>query len=112
MQQRILIAIAIGLHPRILIADEPTTGLDPATKLTILDLIKFLNREHGMAVLFITHDVKAVSYVAEHIGIMHNGHLIETGAIENIFTSPETSYMRQTIDALNRMEFSCRMGEN
>lgn len=104
MQQRILIAIAIGLHPEILIADEPTTGLDPVTKLHILRLIKSLNHDYGMAILFISHDLKAVSYVAQNVGVMHQGHMIEQGSVKTIFESPETSYMRQTAEALELMD--------
>ncbi len=103
MQQRVLIAIAIGLCPKILIADEPTTGLDPVSKLHVLDLIKRVNQEHGVSILFISHDLKAVSYIAEKICVMHNGHIIEQGEVKQIFDSPKTLYMKQTSDALKLM---------
>lgn len=104
MQQRVLIAIAIGLSPKILIADEPTTGLDPVSKLNILELLKSLNREQGVSILFISHDLKAVSYIAEKICVMHDGHIIEQGSVRDIFNSPKTIYMKQTVDAVETIK--------
>ncbi len=101
MQQRILIAIAIGLNPKILIADEPTTGLDPLTKLHILNLLRSLKEEQGTAILFISHDLKAISYLAENMGIIHRGHLIESGTVTEILTCPKESYPRELVKTLD-----------
>jgi ABC-type glutathione transport system ATPase component len=104
MQQRIPIAIALGLCPKILIADEPTTGLDPVTKLHILNLIRSLKEIHGMAILFISHDITATAYLSKEIGVIHQGHLIETGAVKKIFASPESSYAMEIIRAIAVMD--------
>jgi peptide/nickel transport system ATP-binding protein len=101
MQQRILIAIAIGLNPKILIADEPTTGLDPVTKLHILNLIRSLKEEQGMAILFISHDLRAISYVAENMGIINDGRLIETGSVTEILTFPQEVYTRELVGTID-----------
>ncbi|MEZ4526465.1 MAG: ABC transporter ATP-binding protein [Desulfobacterales bacterium] len=103
MQQRILIAIALGLHPAILIADEPTTGLDAVTELHILELLGEL-RDQGMGIVFISHDIRAVSFLAEKTGVMLDGRLIESGNTEKILICPQNAYTRELIHAMKVTE--------
>jgi peptide/nickel transport system ATP-binding protein len=78
-RQRVCIAAAIALHPRLLIADEPTTALDVTTQAQILDLLKDLVAEENMGLLLITHDLAVVSGMADRIAVMNKGEIVETG---------------------------------
>ena len=83
-RQRIMIAMALVLEPKLLIADEPTTALDVTTQKQILTLIRDLQRDHGTAVLFITHDMGVVAEIADRVAVMRQGRLVETGALDTI----------------------------
>ena len=83
-RQRIMIAMALVLEPKLLIADEPTTALDVTTQKQILTLIRDLQRDHGTAVLFITHDMGVVAEIADRVAVMRQGRLVETGALDAI----------------------------
>lgn len=109
MQQRILIAVALGLCPEILIADEPTAGLDVVTELNILELLQDLKAE-GMGILLISHDIMAVSYLAENIGIMLDGHLVETGETKQVLACPRNAYTRRMTQALHDLELRSEYG--
>lgn len=94
MRQRVMIAIALACKPRVLIADEPTTALDVTIQAQILRLIRRLQREAGMGVLFITHDMGVVSQVADRVAVMYGGQLVETGSTRAIFTQARHPYTR------------------
>src|SRR6202166_1054743 len=87
-RQRIMIAMALVLEPKLLIADEPTTALDVTTQKQILTLIRDLQRDHGTAVLFITHDMGVVAEIADRVAVMRQGRLVETGALDTILRNP------------------------
>ncbi len=93
-KQRVMIAMAISCKPDLLIADEPTTALDVTVQKTILDLIKELQEEMGMGVIFITHDLGVVADIADKVVVMYRGEVVETGDTEAIFNSPEHPYTK------------------
>lgn len=108
MRQRAMIAMALACNPKILIADEPTTALDVTTQAEILALIKNLQEQYGMAVLFITHDMGVVAEIADEIGVMKNGHLLEFGTAEEVFYNAKNDYTRELIDSVRKLETSAR----
>src|SRR6202051_4946423 len=91
-RQRIMIAMALVLEPKLLIADEPTTALDVTTQKQILTLIRDLQRYHGTAVLFITHDMGVVAEIADRVAVMRQGRLVETGTLHAILRAPTMEY--------------------
>lgn len=97
MRQRVMIAMALALRPKLLIADEPTTALDVTIQGQILDLIKTLQEEEGTAVLFITHDMGVVAEVADRTLVMYQGDVMETGSTADIFSAPAADYTRTLI---------------
>ena len=99
-RQRIMIAMALVLEPKLLIADEPTTALDVTTQKQILSLIRELQRDHGTAVLFITHDMGVVAEIADRVSVMRQGRLVETGPLDKILRSPEMDYTRNLLAAV------------
>ena len=102
-RQRVVIAMALALEPKILIADEPTTALDVTTQAQILDLIEDLRRNHGMAVLFITHDFGVVADIADRIIVMQSGEVVESGEADTVLLNPATAYTRALLDAIPRL---------
>ncbi len=103
MRQRAMIAMALACGPKILIADEPTTALDVTTQAEVLRLIKRLQRESGLAVLFITHDMGVVAQIADAVLVMHQGRVVEHGPVEQIFHAPEHPYTRRLLDASRKL---------
>ncbi len=103
MRQRVMIAMALALKPKLLIADEPTTALDVTIQGQILDLIKTLQQEEGMSVLFITHDMGVVAEVADRTIVMYQGNAVESGPTEQIFTNQQHNYTRALLSAVPRM---------
>jgi peptide/nickel transport system ATP-binding protein len=99
-RQRIMIAMALVLEPKLLIADEPTTALDVTTQKQILTLIRDLQRDHGTAVLFITHDMGVVAEIADRVAVMRQGRLVETGTLDSILRSPTMEYTRNLLSAV------------
>src|SRR6201981_2477116 len=96
-RQRIMIAMGLVLEPKLLIADEPTTALDVTTQKQILTLIRDLQRDHGTAVLFITHDMGAVAEIADRVAVMRHGRLVETGPLDQILRQPTMEYTRNLL---------------
>jgi oligopeptide transport system ATP-binding protein len=94
MRQRVMIAMALITKPELLIADEPTTALDVTVQAQILELIKKLQESHGMAVLFITHDLGVVSGFCRKVQVMYAGQIVETASVEDIFKRPLHPYNR------------------
>ncbi len=98
--QRVLIAMAILHRPALLIADEATSALDVITQSEILELFARLNREIGMSILYISHDLPSVAGICQRIAILHEGQIVECGATEQIFTAPVHPYTRRLMSAL------------
>ncbi|PKO23723.1 MAG: peptide ABC transporter ATP-binding protein [Chloroflexi bacterium HGW-Chloroflexi-1] len=92
MRQRVMIAMAISCQPKLLIADEPTTSLDVTVQAQIVDLVQSLQRELGMAVIWITHDLGVIARLARHVNVMYAGFIIETGPAKDIFKHPHHPY--------------------
>ncbi|MBV8513025.1 MAG: ABC transporter ATP-binding protein, partial [Xanthobacteraceae bacterium] len=99
MCQRVMIAIALAAKPSLLIADEPTTGLDVTTQAVIMDLIGELAAEIGMATIFITHDLALAAQRAKHIAVMHAGHVVELAETQEMFAHPRHPYTAELIAA-------------
>ena len=91
-KQRVMIAMAIACHPKLLIADEPTTALDVTVQKEILKLLRHLQAETGMGMIFITHDLGVVSEIADDVAVMHNGEIMERGTVQDILTHPQHPY--------------------
>jgi peptide/nickel transport system ATP-binding protein len=104
MRQRAMIAMALACNPSLLIADEPTTALDVTTQAEILDLIRRLQKSHGMAVLFITHDMGVVAEVADEVMVMYQGKVMEYGAVDTIFHAPQDPYTKMLIGSVLKLE--------
>jgi microcin C transport system ATP-binding protein len=98
-RQRVIIAMALANKPKLLIADEPTTALDVTIQKQILDLLLELQREDGMAILLITHDLGVVRKMADRICVMQNGEIVETGQPEAIFDAPQHAYTKKLLAA-------------
>jgi peptide/nickel transport system ATP-binding protein len=105
--QRVLIAMAVMHRPALLIADEATSALDVITQSEILALFAQLNREIGMAILYISHDLPSVAGICHRIAILHEGEIVECGTREQIFASPQHEYTRRLMAALPQIPLSC-----
>jgi peptide/nickel transport system ATP-binding protein len=99
-RQRILIAMALMHKPRLLIADEPTTALDVTVQAQVLELLRDLQRQHGLAMLFISHDLAVVGQVASRVAVMRSGEVVETGSAHRILTAPDHPYTRSLLAAV------------
>jgi peptide/nickel transport system ATP-binding protein len=109
LRQRAMIAMALVCHPALLIADEPTTALDVTIQAQILKLIRDLQKELGMAVLMITHDLGVVANMAEEIVVMYHGEVMEYGTLDHIFRDPRHPYLKALLHAVPR--FDMKPGE-
>ena len=94
MRQRVMIAMALAGRPRLLIADEPTTALDVTIQAQILDLVRKLQRENGMSVLLITHDLGVIAEMCDRVAVMYSGRVVESGSVLDIFDRPSHPYTR------------------
>ena len=103
MRQRVMIAMALCCRPSLMIADEPTTALDVTIQAQILDLIKLLQQEIGMSVLFITHDMAVVAEIADRICVMLQGEIVEQGGVYDIFENPTHAYTKSLLAAVPRL---------
>jgi phosphonate C-P lyase system protein PhnK len=104
MRQRVMIAMALACRPKLLLADEPTTALDATIQAQILDLLRGLQREFGMAVILITHDLGVVSDVAHRVLVMYGGKVVETAPSEAIFARPLHPYTEGLLASIPRLE--------
>ncbi len=103
-RQRVMIAMALANRPELLIADEPTTALDVTVQAQILELLRRLKGEHGMSMLFITHDLGIVRKIADRVCVMTKGRIVETGPVEQVFTDPQHDYTRHLLASEPRGE--------
>jgi peptide/nickel transport system ATP-binding protein len=103
MKQRVVIAMALLLDPDVLIADEPTTALDMLVQSQIISLLKKLQREKGITIVLITHDLALVSQITEKIGIMYAGELVEFSSTRDIYKNPRHPYTQALIEAIPRL---------
>jgi peptide/nickel transport system ATP-binding protein len=104
MRQRAMIAMALACEPRVLIADEPTTALDVTTQADILDLMAKLQRDFGMAMLFITHDMGVVAEIADEVAVMHLGKMVEKSTVDNVFHHAQAPYTKMLIGSVIKLE--------
>src|SRR4030081_101101 len=108
MCQRVVIALALACRPQLLIADEPTTGLDVTTQKTVMDLIVELTRERGMATILITHDLGLAAVYCDRIVVMEKGHVVESATAQSVFTAPAHPYTQRLMRATPRPGASLR----
>ena len=104
MRQRVMIALALACDPKVLIADEPTTALDVTVQAQILDLVRRLRRELGMAIVWITHDLGVVAGLADRVMVMYGGLVVERGGVEDIYLRPRHPYTRGLLRTLPRLD--------
>ncbi len=104
MRQRVMIAMALACNPKVLIADEPTTALDVTTQAEVLDLIRRIQRERGMAMLLITHDMGVVAEVADDVAVMYRGEIVEAGPVDQVFHNATHPYTQRLLGAVLKLE--------
>ena len=103
MRQRVVIALAIAANPRLIIADEPTTALDVSIQAQIIALLKRLCRDHGTAVMLVTHDMGVIAETAHRVAVMYAGRIVEIGAVAEIVAHPRHPYTRGLMDSIPRI---------
>jgi peptide/nickel transport system ATP-binding protein len=104
MRQRVMIAIALACQPRLLIADEPTTALDATIQAQILELLRRMQAEYGMAILFITHDMGVVAQMADRVAVMYAGRIVEQGPVGDVFANPLMPYTWSLLQSVPRLD--------
>lgn len=104
MLQRCMIAMALSCNPKLLIADEPTTALDVTTQAQILDLMKELQEDYGMALLFITHDLGVVAEIADDVAVMYLGNVVEHADVDTVFNNPQHPYTKALLQSIPKIE--------
>ncbi|AMG35812.1 MULTISPECIES: ABC transporter ATP-binding protein [Achromobacter] len=104
MRQRVMIAMALACKPRVLLADEPTTALDVTIQAQILSLLSDLKEAHGMAVLFITHNLGVVAQIADRVAVMYAGEVVETADVDTLFARPTHPYTEALLRAMPRVD--------
>jgi peptide/nickel transport system ATP-binding protein len=97
--QRVIIAIALEANPKLILLDEPTTALDPQTRVMLLELLKRLQKEHGFKILFVTHDIVAASSLCEEICVIKEGKKVESGRLEEVLKNPRSEYTKVLIES-------------
>jgi peptide/nickel transport system ATP-binding protein len=103
LRQRAMIAMALACKPKVLIADEPTTALDVTTQAQILDLLRELQADYGMAMLFITHDLGVVAEIADEVAVMYLGDVVEQGSVYDVFAAPRHPYTQALMSSIPKM---------
>ena len=103
MRQRIMIAMALSCKPKVLIADEPTTALDVTVQGQIIDLIKELQQQYGMAIQYITHDLGVIAEIAENVAVMYLGRIVESGTTRQVLKNPMHPYTKGLLKSMPRL---------
>jgi peptide/nickel transport system ATP-binding protein len=103
LRQRVMIAMALSCHPKLLIADEPTTAIDVTTQAQVLSLLRGLQAHHDMAIIFITHDLGVIAQIADYVVVMYLGRIMETGPVDDIFHRPQHPYTRALLQSIPTM---------
>jgi len=104
MRQRVMIAMALSCNPKLILADEPTTALDVTIQAQILELLRDLNREFGMATILITHNLGVVAGMCQRVIVMYAGRVVEEGLTEDVFAHPEHPYTWSLLRSLPRLD--------
>jgi peptide/nickel transport system ATP-binding protein len=104
MRQRAMIAMALACRPKLLIADEPTTALDATIQAQILELLRRMQKEYGMAILFITHDMGVVAQMADRVAVMYAGRIVEQGRVDDVFANPLMPYTWSLLQSVPRLD--------
>ena len=104
MRQRVMIAMALACNPQILIADEPTTALDVTIQAQIVELVKRLRDEMGMAIIWITHDLGIVAGLAQRVIVMYGGYIIEESPVNELYANPQHPYTLGLLGSLPRLD--------
>jgi peptide/nickel transport system ATP-binding protein len=107
MRQRVVIALALAAEPRLIIADEPTTALDVSIQAQIIGLLKRLCREHGTAVMLITHDMGVIAETADRVAVMYAGRIVELGAVEEVINRPRHPYTIGLMGSIPTFDADC-----
>jgi len=106
MRQRVMIAMALSCNPQLLIADEPTTALDVTIQAQIIDIVKGLRRELGMAIIWITHDLGIVAGLADRVQVMYAGYIVERAEVHEYYSNPKHPYTLGLLGSLPRLDAS------
>ncbi len=109
LRQRAMIAVALSCDPRLLIADEPTTALDVTTQAQILDLLRSIQRERGMAIMLITHNLGVVAEMADDVVVMYLGRVVEQGNVDDIFHDPKHPYTKALLQSMPSIDSAPRV---
>jgi peptide/nickel transport system ATP-binding protein len=109
LRQRAMIAVALSCDPRLLIADEPTTALDVTTQAQILDLLRRIQQERGMAIMLITHNLGVIAEMADDVVVMYLGRVVEQGKVDDIFHDPKHPYTKALLQSIPSIESTPRM---
>ena len=104
MRQRAMIAMALSTRPRLLIADEPTTALDVTIQAQVIDLMKDLVTEFGIAIIFITHDLGVIAQTADTVAVMYLGRIVEQGPVRQVIRTPAHPYTQGLLNALPKLD--------
>jgi oligopeptide transport system ATP-binding protein len=104
MRQRVMIAMGLICQPRLLIADEPTTALDVTIQAQILELMKDIQRQTGMAIIFITHNLAVIAEICDTVAVMYGGRIVEQGTVEDVFYRPAHPYTRGLLRSMPRLD--------
>ncbi|MCL4298106.1 MAG: ABC transporter ATP-binding protein [Anaerolineae bacterium] len=108
LRQRAMIAMALSCNPRLLIADEPTTAIDVTTQAQVLNLLRSLQQQHNMSIIFITHDLGVIAQIADYVVVMYLGRVMETGPIDDIFHAPKHPYTRALLKSIPSIQAKSR----
>lgn len=101
LRQRAMIAMALSCNPRLLIADEPTTAIDVTTQAQVLNLLRGLQQDHNMSIIFITHDLGVIAQVADYVVVMYLGRIVESGPVDDIFHNPQHPYTIALLESIS-----------